>query len=520
MKLKTLVVANLIAVFLIAGIAIALVLEFRTFSVFREVERKGLQEKNQQIVNIVDNEINQLVSFVRDWGVWDDSFHFMEEENEAYIRGNLVPATMENVKTVGILYLDVNFRCYHSYTTPEREPLFQLLVDQIQTQKSLILSTIESGSQQLLLYNNILKKYFWVAVQPIEPSAKDQPANGYLVFMQLLDNHFIDRISKIFGSSLSIVSFTDEQCSDWEHHKEVGFYCKNAELLNPENALLRVCFADKSRNHRVCFQTKVMRSLNLQARKAFSEALILITLCVVIIVLLTIYILDRLIVRPTQHVSTSFAHIARAKGLDKRLKIVGPFEIRELANSANHMLNEIEQLHIQLQDLARTDSLTRLCNRRYFDEMFAHEMKRSIRDSQYFGLLMIDIDFFKLYNDHYGHGAGDECLFRVAEILKTSTQRPTDIVARIGGEEFIILACNTPLSGLENLCQKIKHAFVDADIKHEFSSVADHVTCSIGGVSIIPQQDMDGDLLLKRADELLYEAKGRGRNCFVLTGSL
>ena len=175
------------------------------------------------------------------------------------------------------------------------------------------------------------------------------------------------------------------------------------------------------------------------------------------------------------------------------------------------------QLHLQgalreLATLARTDVLTNLFNRRYFDEQIEVEMARHRRHQLPLALAFIDIDCFKGYNDHYGHMGGDDCLVQLARIIESATHRPGEVVARLGGEEFVVILPYTDLAAAakygEHLCQVVR----EAAIPHAASTVAGTLTVSIGVVAAVPVAGMSARYMLARADASLYSAKAAGRD--------
>lgn len=170
---------------------------------------------------------------------------------------------------------------------------------------------------------------------------------------------------------------------------------------------------------------------------------------------------------------------------------------------------ELEQLNTKLTQLSITDALTGLVNRRYFDEVLAKECSRAARTQQPLVLMMIDVDLFKNYNDHYGHQAGDECLLRVAEVFKTHAHRISDLAARYGGEEFAFVAPNTDRVSALVLAAGLCKALENQRITHELSPFG-MVTVSIG-IGVFVVDDTPGSLL-KKADDALYKAKKQGRN--------
>ncbi|MCP5161302.1 MAG: diguanylate cyclase [Hahellaceae bacterium] len=174
------------------------------------------------------------------------------------------------------------------------------------------------------------------------------------------------------------------------------------------------------------------------------------------------------------------------------------------------MRDDLVKANKELERMAHVDILTDLTNRRGFMAAYMREWARSNRDGTPLSIVLIDIDYFKGYNDNYGHLEGDACLRRVARALANAVMRPADVVARFGGEEFVVLLPNTDLAGASDVAERLRAAVENVGIKHEFSSVATHVTISVGVAQKRPE--MAPELLLSSADEFLYKAKERGRN--------
>ncbi|SFX43129.1 response regulator [Marinospirillum alkaliphilum] len=168
-----------------------------------------------------------------------------------------------------------------------------------------------------------------------------------------------------------------------------------------------------------------------------------------------------------------------------------------------------------LEDMSHLDGLTQIANRRHLDQALQREMKRLKRNGKPLGLVMLDIDYFKAFNDHYGHGKGDECLIRVAAALQQVIQRPGDLLARYGGEEFAVLLPETDAEGVARVAEALSAAVEAMNYPHAHSEVADHVTISVGAVSL-PMAEETADSLLNQADTALYQAKHSGRNQVVL----
>ena len=179
---------------------------------------------------------------------------------------------------------------------------------------------------------------------------------------------------------------------------------------------------------------------------------------------------------------------------------------------------ELINLNEALDRQASTDGLTGVANRWHLNEFVQREWARAVRENTTVAVIMVDIDFFKAYNDTYGHLAGDECLKRVARQLKNNIKRPADLVARYGGEEFAIVLPNTDVQGAEVIAENCRKSIETLAIVHGASSVSSVVTVSLGVAGSREAQCRAATDLFEGADSALYQAKQLGRNRVVVFG--
>jgi len=176
----------------------------------------------------------------------------------------------------------------------------------------------------------------------------------------------------------------------------------------------------------------------------------------------------------------------------------------------------LQQANLILEQKANADSLTNLANRRRFDEYLKQEWTRMAEEKQPLSLILCDVDYFKPYNDTYGHQTGDECLQKVALALRRSVRYPADLVARYGGEEFVVILPNTKAKDAIKVAEKIKWELQKLKIDHKTSMVSQYVTLSMGVASMVPTPELSPAHSIAAADEALYEAKKQGRDRVVL----
>ena len=208
------------------------------------------------------------------------------------------------------------------------------------------------------------------------------------------------------------------------------------------------------------------------------------------------------------HDDTAEAHGLDAGAVDFITKPINPKIVRARVKTHITLKTQADLL----RSWAYMDGLTGVHNRRHFDEQLAIEWGRALRAQAPLSVLLLDVDFFKRYNDRYGHQAGDDCLRRVASAIKTSMKRPGDHVARYGGEEFVCMLPETDLAAALGVAEHIRNTISNLAIAHVDSTAAPWVTVSIGACSKPPKAVGSAKALVKQADEQLYAAKASGRN--------
>lgn len=191
-------------------------------------------------------------------------------------------------------------------------------------------------------------------------------------------------------------------------------------------------------------------------------------------------------------------------------------EIEQKNKELKEEREKLQTLNDTLQRISLQDGLTGISNRRHFDEIIEREWMHAVRNSRTISFLLADIDYFKTYNDEYGHLEGDECLKMVAKAVNNIPRRHIDMVARYGGEEFAVLLPETDINGAVRVAESILSSVRDLKIVHKGSMVHEYVTVSIGVTAVVPIRGMKSAHLIHNADNALYKAKRAGRNRYVV----
>ncbi len=193
---------------------------------------------------------------------------------------------------------------------------------------------------------------------------------------------------------------------------------------------------------------------------------------------------------------------------------IGGCYIVERAIRSNYLQRKI------LKDMAEHDGLTGIYNRHTFNESYGRLWRQAARDRKLMAVIMLDVDYFKLYNDTYGHLEGDRCLIEIAGTLPRHERRPLDLVARFGGEEFVLVLYDTDERHVREASEQIRTGIAGLRIEHRNSTVQPYVTVSVGSAIMVPDQTMEPHELIRQADNALYRAKGQGRNRVVIADGM
>ncbi|MDH3997237.1 MAG: diguanylate cyclase [Desulfuromonadales bacterium] len=215
----------------------------------------------------------------------------------------------------------------------------------------------------------------------------------------------------------------------------------------------------------------------------------------------------------TDYITKPPSHTELLARVRSALRLKSEMNRRRAREAELLVLNQrLAEMNLELEKLSTTDSLTGLANRRFFNEFLSREWMREQRGKQPFSIIMIDIDHFKKYNDHYGHPAGDLCLQKVSKALQSALCRGGDMLARYGGEEFIAILPHTDLNGATELAASFHSQVRELGILHCESAVSSIVTISAGIASVIPDRNLSSAQVIAMADKALYRAKAAGRN--------
>jgi diguanylate cyclase (GGDEF)-like protein len=486
---------------------------------FVRMEHDNALRSAERVVGGLDAQLTNLNTLTRDWAFWDDMYQYAQKPNSAFELSNMGVESMKNIGLIGVMVL-----------SPKREVLgFQgLAQSDAQTLRA----------EYLLAYKDAL-------LMPLQ-SAQHAQRCGYLQPQNAIIFLCASRISRSDGSGdpVGVVVMVRELTS--AALREIEKQSKESFQLLPPNshtsetqwsvaAMTHLPVGRVSVNYEAHTLTlhypvpdlmgKPLRSLQIQLARTLVEEGELVTYTtarqMATIALVTGAMLlvaaHFWLVLPIARLKRDIRAIHKNKAWGTGVRQNRRDEIGALAREVNGLLTVIHSQVQELQSLSMTDPLTGLSNRRHFDKCLADEVSRVERSAQPLSVVVLDIDYFKQFNDHYGHPAGDLALQKVAQVLRDST-RKVDLAARIGGEEFAVLLPGTNEASALFIAEKILQTLRDTEFPHVKSQVSHVLTASAGVASLGAGSDA-AVTLMAHADQALYAAKAAGRNrAFTFSG--
>ncbi|WP_151705733.1 diguanylate cyclase [Nitrincola alkalilacustris] len=454
---------------------------------------------------------HHLSNVVRDWAHWDDTYEYIlnPDGGDAYIRANLISGTFDTFELVAILLFDHEFQLvYGQGYDQRREMLVPLTSVLAELPQDLLFQGYEAGEA--------LDRVGWLATQQgaagfaldyITDSMDEAEPAGYLMFIQLITDEQIRGLEAVTRLQIKMQpALTTIRLSDIEplHSDRLveGYQKQRLRVLQDVSGrpllLMEI-------THDPLFDPVMLRTGD-----------VLMLLGIVLTPLLLFFIADRLLLKPlklhVEHIETMVS-----KETMEEFPVAMPiWELEQFRLAFNRSVHLVDMQYKRLLYLSQTDSLTGIPNRRAFDEYAESAWRRARRVEKPFMLAIIDLDYFKAYNDSLGHNQGDQALRKLGELLHGFTRRASEFSARLGGEEFVIVINGLSAEVATERMEALRQAIEGLQLEHPDSKVSPVVTASIGLVCVEkPSQayrTVKLSFLLEMADQELYKAKAQGRN--------
>ena len=525
-RLKVFVIT--LALFALLGVADFLIQRLIIFPSFLELEYREAGENLHRIFYAIDREVFHLDRLCHDWAVWDDSSAFMDEQSETFIASNLNQETLSADHLNLLLFCRIDGTIVWGSGMHHSGPLaFSFLeTKQLPEDHPLLAISAKNNSKSL---SGIIDTPFgplMFSTQTILHSDGSGPDKGFLVMGRLLDQSTLQTLKEQTRIPFDIRYPLPEDallCGSIDQRFTVRK--ERLSFLEFNNGkFIKSCagYPDIAGKPIFGIQYLFPREITRKGITSMGYAAALVIASGLIIIIILNLILQRVILRPVQRLTDHALAIVQAKDFSSRINMKRKDEIGKLGHSLDTMVQTIDEQTRELQlaneqliILTVQDGLTGIANRRMFDNYLNKEWRRAMREQCTLSLILLDVDFFKKYNDTYGHQQGDRCLIAVAESMQKYIRRPADLAARYGGEEFAIILPNTHEEGALLIAERVREGIQALEILHRASEVSPHVSVSLGVATIIPQVEQKNqslDTFVEMADRALYQAKRRGRN--------
>lgn len=505
--------AFLVCFGILAGVSLTL-LQRSMHSSFDALERRELVTHMGRVLHGLEAVLASLSSQTRDWAEWTDMYDFVRAPaaRAAWAKSNFDPQSLESADLSVVAVYDPKWRQLVKIQ-PKSQPVdIELTPGYLQTYQASYKAKFGGARCGIVSTTQGLLALCWARIARSDLSGD---VVGTVLMGRLLNAARIAKLREQTGLTFEMRAVTQlpEGLTRWTDtlaKTTLGapdMFAQQAENLYQLYYVLQ----DVTHKDVGVIEVQVPREMHSQGLQLFEQVRAQLVWTALGMALLLGWLVHALLVRRLRTFTRQLLSLSRKSAWGRRIDMRGKDELGILANQVNSMLDLIESQMKSLTTLSLTDTLTDLPNRRAFDERLAMEFARERRAGYPLALLVLDVDYFKRYNDHYGHPAGDAALQAVADVLRLASGRAADLAARTGGEEFSVLLPHTDLHGAVEMAKRIQQLLQARAIAHANSPVADCLTLSVG---IAVAADDGPEALVQRADQALYNAKDQGRNCY------
>ena len=496
----------------------ALLIGYRYYFEYPQILQRivMLQSRELHAVDImIDQQLQQLAISNYDYAVWDKSYEFIQYPTRVFITENFIDDTFTSLKIDGAIFVGENkqIQWERGFDYIEERALSVDALDLVTAEIVNITYPTSSQSDSVPQKKGFISTRYgpvMFASTQLRQSDRSGKEVGMLMFFRKIRLSFIDQLA-VF-SQLSISQGDINSLSSTDHIPDIS-----ASLADEPFSLTRQrVIKDISGNPIILMNIRHQYN---DPPPFFSHTLLIILVVLSMLPFILQWIVYAHLIRPLTRGITNIVHMIYQGELSPLTGTSTIVDFQKLITSFNQLVNIVNQQKEDLEILALKDALTGIANRRAFENHLSLSWSLTQRNNLPLAIVMVDIDFFKRYNDNLGHQAGDAAIQQVAATLSKNLGRNDDMVARYGGEEFAIILINTDISHVKTLINRLLLAVSELAISHPQSSVSTHLTISLGAAVTTQFECTSADELLQHADQALYQAKAAGRNNAILWGS-
>lgn len=502
---------------------------FVTYPQLKTLSNQHHVYEMQRVASGVEQEIKSLENLVYDNAVWDSTFNAAETRDVKWFeRTYFLPASYATLGIDGWFFFDSQGSLITGQVVSPSSPLSTLST---QVKASGILASLSHQTNNTVgsVFASINGNPVLLVASKILPSDEQGEPNGTAVVLQRIDQTFINKITPNLQDDITFHpadSLSPKVVA--QSHLFASLTPNNHSLISDPSPLPRLFIRFENPTGDVLFALSIEKHDGPENHSIVDGSL----LGGVVVSMLSLIVfygfINRKLISPIEEILSLLKRAQETSDFSMRCEVEGKTEheneVQKLGLRLNNLLSLIEdQQHAVseknrvLEDLSRTDALTGLSNRRYLDEWMTSLAENENTTEKPLSLLVIDIDYFKRFNDFYGHARGDDTLKIVANSIKQSLHEATDHAFRYGGEEFIAILQDTSAEDAQKVAENIRKHVESLHIEHAASLVSGYITLSIGVSSKPPLARLNVHVLFNDADNALYQAKKQGRNTVAIS---
>lgn len=477
-------------------------------------ETREAHSQVKRVQRALGREFEHLLIYAREWSVWDDTYRFVQDANPEYIEKNLGIENFAAAKVDLLAYLrDDGQIVWAGFKHRDGVDLETgaKLVEELRPRAQAALRD-KPGLAGILATTRGLMA---VAVHHVYTSREQGPPQGIMLAGRLLDSGFMHRLRGQTELDVAIAPLKDLAALTGPTDTAIQLAANGdplVQVISPSQLQLLARFPDLNGQPSLAIRINLSRAVFLQGERIVLYSLLGTAAVFVLTLLVAWLLMRRMVFVPIAALARHTFELRNSGDYTRRFNSPRGDEIGKLARQFDELLIRIEVQAEELKRFSFEDALTGLKNRRYFDEQLRSAWLVLQRSGQPLSLLILDVDDFKLYNDHYGHQQGNLALQAVAQATRQVLRRAVDTVARYGGEEFAAILPGTSLADARVLAERVRRAVFMLAMPHEKSRVAEAVSVTVGVASIETGSGMAAEALIRLADGALYEAKKSGKN--------
>ncbi|WP_020408448.1 sensor domain-containing diguanylate cyclase [Hahella ganghwensis] len=515
--------ASLAFSILVMAVLLAVVVLTKLLPAVEELEGQRARIEVDRITGAIFHELEVLEQVNLDWSAWDDSYEFILNQKASFIKSNLNDESLANLGLHAVIYYrengDVVWGKTWDFDAGLDMHIEELPLNSPPIPGFMLSLALNSGTDKEAGYTGLLQTRYGlmlISLKPVLRSDLSGPPVGGLLLGRLITGSVLGKIQKAAGIPFNLYMLGDNEPRMMHQSvvakitNETPIYVKK---INDKKLLSYTLLPDLYSDLSILVEVNISRDFFRLVSKAFTDFSFYMSAAIFLVMLAFAFLIYILVISPLADLKN---YVLWVKNLPEDEALQAPRlnqdEIGTIGDMFYRLVGQLRDQSAQLRDLSLTDPLTGLANRRAFDQYMVEQWKYCVSKGCPLSIIVCDVDFFKKYNDNYGHAMGDSVLKEVASALSKSANKRYDLTARYGGEEFIIVLPNTSyeqgVAVAERLCESVR----EMQIPHQYASHSKWITISCGVTGGVPDTEDCPDDWIAWADQAMYMAKNRGRD--------